>query len=134
VAYAWILSFISLIQKQLFHWLSPCVLVYSVLGIELTLYWNQISGIYTVNTTGQLIPLVVGVVGLLKLFKDSWTMERKRRKARSDAGDAERGEQPFSPYTLSVDGDKGPQNQSDLAYLDLAVPIRDGGSGSGLKS
>ena len=29
--------------------------------IELTIFWNNISGVYDVRTTGQLIPLVIGV-------------------------------------------------------------------------
>lgn len=41
--------------------------VYSVLAIELTLYWNSISGVYDINSTGQLIPFVIGLLGLLKM-------------------------------------------------------------------
>jgi hypothetical protein len=34
----------------------------------MTLYWNSISDVYTINTTGQLIPFVIGLVGLAKVI------------------------------------------------------------------
>ena len=43
-------------------------LVYSVLGIELTLHWNGVTGVYSVGTTGQLIPLTIGLCGLLQII------------------------------------------------------------------
>jgi hypothetical protein len=43
-------------------------LIFSVVGIELTLHWNSISGVYTINSTGQLIPFVIGLLGLLKIL------------------------------------------------------------------
>jgi hypothetical protein len=43
-------------------------LVFSIIGIEMTLYWNSISNVYTINTTGQLIPFVIGLVGLAKVI------------------------------------------------------------------
>jgi len=42
-------------------------LAYSVIGIEMTLYWNSITGVYTINTTGQLIPFVIGLAGLAEI-------------------------------------------------------------------
>ena len=47
--------------------INPLALIWSVLGIELTLYWNSISGVYTIKSTGQLIPFVIGLTGLLKI-------------------------------------------------------------------
>lgn len=47
-------------------------LVFSVLGIELTLVWNHISGIYTVGSIGQLIPFVIGLGGLIQVCYDIW--------------------------------------------------------------
>jgi len=35
--------------------------VWSVLAIELTLKWNHVTGVYEVTSTGQLIPLVLGI-------------------------------------------------------------------------
>ena len=41
--------------------MSCVVLLLVVLAIELTLYWNQISGVNTVDSTGQVIPMVIGL-------------------------------------------------------------------------
>ena len=42
------------------------VIIWAALAIELTLAWNSVSGIYVLGSTGQLIPFVVGVLGLLR--------------------------------------------------------------------
>jgi hypothetical protein len=33
----------------------------SILGVELTLVWNSISGVYDISSPGQLIPLAIGI-------------------------------------------------------------------------
>ena len=38
--------------------------LWCIVGIELTLFWNSVSGIYDISTTGQVIPFVIGT-GLL---------------------------------------------------------------------
>lgn len=43
-------------------------LVYSIVGIELTIRWNSIRDVYSINTTGQLIPFVIGLVGLVEII------------------------------------------------------------------
>lgn len=52
--------------------LVPCLrvfsLVYSITGIELTLYWNGVEGVYDVNSTGQLFPLTIGLCGLVQIL------------------------------------------------------------------
>ena len=48
------------------HYLGTAALVYSILGIELTLYWNSVTDINTIDTSGQLIPFVIGLLGLAK--------------------------------------------------------------------
>lgn len=52
----------------LFMLLGCFALVYSVLGIELTLYWNGVTEVYSVRTTGQLIPLTIGACGLAQFL------------------------------------------------------------------
>ena len=42
-------------------------IAWSVVGAELTLYWNRVTGIYTMNSTGQPIPFVIGLYGYSKL-------------------------------------------------------------------
>ena len=43
---------------------------YAVVGIELMLTWNGINDVYTITSTGQLIPFVIGVVGFFKTLHD----------------------------------------------------------------
>jgi uncharacterized membrane protein len=50
--------------------LSWLALIYSILAVELTIKWNGISDVYEVRSAGQLIPLVIGVAGLLKTGSD----------------------------------------------------------------
>jgi hypothetical protein len=47
---------------------AACALAVSVTGIELMLVWNDVSDVYSVRSTGQLIPLCVGLIGLLPLL------------------------------------------------------------------
>jgi hypothetical protein len=42
------------------------VSIYSVIAVEHTLYWNGVRDVYTVKTVGQLLPFVIGLVGLTK--------------------------------------------------------------------
>lgn len=37
------------------------MLVIMVLGTELTLHWNNMEGVYSLNSTGQLIPMMAGI-------------------------------------------------------------------------
>jgi len=41
-----------------------------VLVVELMIHWNHISGIYTINTVGQLIPFLTGVGSFLSFLLD----------------------------------------------------------------
>ena len=50
--------------------LPPASLIYSILAIELMLKWNNVSNVYTLKSTGQLIPFVISMAGLLKVFRD----------------------------------------------------------------
>ncbi|KAK0619016.1 hypothetical protein B0T14DRAFT_198914 [Immersiella caudata] len=38
--------------------------IFSILAIELTLYWNHIEQVYVLGNTGQLIPFIIGILGL----------------------------------------------------------------------
>lgn len=44
-----------------------------IVAIELTLAFNSISGVYTMKSTGQLIPFVIGVGGLWTVLNDLMT-------------------------------------------------------------
>jgi hypothetical protein len=41
--------------------------VMSITGTELTLRWNKIEDVYLANTTGQLIPLILGLCGAIRV-------------------------------------------------------------------
>ncbi len=50
--------------------LAMCVEL--VLGIELSIYWNGIRGIWNVGAPGQLIPAIIGIRGLVKVVWVWW--------------------------------------------------------------
>lgn len=70
----------------------------SIVAIELTLAWNHVSGIYTITSAGQIIPLTVGAILVLTVLWTAWERvilgkgRRRRDRGRdapaSDAGDA----------------------------------------------
>ena len=45
--------------------------IVSILAIELILKWNKVSGIYSIASTGQYVPLIIGVGGFVSV---SWTL------------------------------------------------------------
>lgn len=46
--------------------LNIACLIWSIISIELSLSWNQVYRIYDIKSTGQLIPFVIGLLGLIK--------------------------------------------------------------------
>lgn len=44
------------------------VFVYSIVSIELLIRYNDITGVYTLLSTGQIIPFVIGIAGLWKVI------------------------------------------------------------------
>ena len=50
-----------------------------IVQVELTIVWNNIHGLQGPATVGQLIPLIIGVGGLLNVFLEKWrTMQKKK--------------------------------------------------------
>ena len=57
---------------------TPCILeavcfsylIWSTVGVELTLRWDQVSEIYSIGSVGRLIALCIGIVGLLRTLKE----------------------------------------------------------------
>jgi hypothetical protein len=45
-------------------------LIWSILAIEFTIKWNNITGVDTIQSVGQLIPFIIGTIGFLKLARD----------------------------------------------------------------
>lgn len=46
-----------------------------ILSIELSLYWNRIGGMGNVGASGQLIPAIIGIGGLVKVVWIWWSTE-----------------------------------------------------------
>jgi hypothetical protein len=42
------------------------MVIWTTLAVELTLAWNNVTDVYILASTGQLIPFVVGILGLLR--------------------------------------------------------------------
>lgn len=47
--------------------MNAICLVWAVLAVELSLSWNKVSGIYTIQSTGQLIPFIIGIVSFVRV-------------------------------------------------------------------
>lgn len=60
-----------------------------ILAIELGIRWNHIGGVQGLGTVGQLVPLVLGVGGLVKVL---WTWAREASCGRTGGKEAECGE------------------------------------------
>ena len=48
------------------------IMVISMILIELTLKWNHLEGIYSINSTGQIIPLMVGIGSMIAVIWKLW--------------------------------------------------------------
>ncbi|KAF8464432.1 hypothetical protein BDZ91DRAFT_849723 [Kalaharituber pfeilii] len=59
--------------------LAAATMVVCIITVELLITWNNIAGVNTVLNTGQLIPLVIGIGGLLKILFRWWQMEKVKR-------------------------------------------------------
>ncbi|KAE9362622.1 hypothetical protein N431DRAFT_144436 [Stipitochalara longipes BDJ] len=46
------------------------VLIWSIVAIELMIKWNGITDVHTIQSVGQLIPFIIGIVGFLRLLRD----------------------------------------------------------------
>ncbi|KAH8802463.1 hypothetical protein F5884DRAFT_802110 [Xylogone sp. PMI_703] len=48
----------------------PVLIAIMIIAVELTIAFNSISGVYTIKSTGQLIPFVIGVGGIWSTIND----------------------------------------------------------------
>lgn len=65
--------------------------------IEMTIRYNDIRGVNSFGSTGQLIPLVIGVAGIVKVWiewakRERKRRQRKRRQAREERAQDDRGD------------------------------------------
>ena len=47
---------------------SLLLIAWFVLAVEFSLRWNSVTGIYDIGSTGQLIPFIIGLLGLLRVI------------------------------------------------------------------
>ena len=69
--------------------ISFLICIWCILAIELTLSWNTVSSVYSIDNTGQILPFVSGTGILLFTLWKCWQGHRRRkskRKNRSEAG------------------------------------------------
>jgi hypothetical protein len=52
---------------------APFWMIWSLIAIELTLFWNGVTGIYDIDSTGQLIPFITGILSLVGLLQATVT-------------------------------------------------------------
>ena len=48
------------------------IMVISMISIEFTLKWNRLEDIYSINSTGQIIPLMVGIGSMIAVIWKLW--------------------------------------------------------------
>lgn len=48
--------------------LAGLSMIYTVIMIEVTIYWNEITEANDISSVGQLIPLIIGSTGLFKIY------------------------------------------------------------------
>lgn len=51
----------------------PLLVALMIVAVELTLAFNSITGVYTIKSTGQLIPFIVGLGGFWTTVNDLMT-------------------------------------------------------------
>ncbi|RSL51125.1 hypothetical protein CEP54_011592 [Fusarium duplospermum] len=84
---------VTTMDKETVAWAA--FFVYCVLGIELTLYWNGVTDVYSVRTTGQLIPLAIGACGLAQFLYApavDWVVQKAANRERRPREDTEAGD------------------------------------------
>ena len=64
-------------------------MVYSIINIELLIRYNQITGVYTLLSTGQIIPFIMGIASLWKtcwqILMDNVEQEAVNTQKEADA-------------------------------------------------
>ena len=62
---------------------------YCLIGVELTIQWNNITGINNLNSVGQLIPFIIGATGFINAIIVAVRHFRKQRKKRHGETESE---------------------------------------------
>lgn len=70
------------LKKSTFNWASLAIqhlviVVGLIVQVELTIYWNNVTGLQSLSSLGQLIPFILGVGGLLQVLWGKWSLLRR---------------------------------------------------------
>lgn len=68
------------------------VIIILIVQVELTISWNNVSGLQSLTTLGQLIPFVLGVGGLIKVIYGKWCLVKNGIKEDSQLETRHMGE------------------------------------------
>lgn len=85
------------LKKSTFKWASLAIqhlviVVGLIVQVELTIYWNHVTGLQSLSSLGQLIPFILGVGGLLQVLWGKWSLLRKGIREDSHHKDQTSGE------------------------------------------
>ncbi|KAI5807509.1 hypothetical protein DFH27DRAFT_322488 [Peziza echinospora] len=64
------------------------VMMLFIISVELLISWNDIDGVNTVLSTGQLIPMVIGIAGFLKILFRWWQIATVKKVIVKEKGGA----------------------------------------------
>ena len=54
------------------------IIIWTILVVELSLRWSTVTGVYSVSSTGQLIPLVIGITSTFPILSEAWKFITKK--------------------------------------------------------
>lgn len=54
--------------QNVIYTINALCVVWTIVSVELTLIWNNVEGVYSVQSTGQLIPFIIGLTGFVGLL------------------------------------------------------------------
>ncbi len=58
--------YVKLASPITFNVVNGICLAWAITATEMTLAWNNVSGVYDIRSTGQIIPFVIGTVSLCR--------------------------------------------------------------------
>lgn len=62
-----LIAFSDLDWSNILSLLNAICIAWAVAATELTLVWNEVSDVYAVSSTGQLIPLIIGIANFAQI-------------------------------------------------------------------
>lgn len=81
-----------------------------ITATELTIKWNKIQGVHSLNSAGQTIPLLIGIAAILRIVYVRLSEGPDGRGA-SGPRDNEMYEGPFGPQPISITAIPAPRER-----------------------